>query len=475
MSTAAWFRCLLLAHRYLGITVGWLLVLWCLSGLVMTYVSYPQLPQLQRHAALAPLQLSGCCLLAADTFAAEERMAAVSVEMLAGHPVVQLQSELGIAAVLDLSTGQQLPAISAAQALQVAIDYLAAHGRKHSEPLAISELERDQWTVAASFDAHRPLYLIAANDNSGTQLYVSHQTGQLVQVTARSQRFWNWLGAVPHWLYFTALRQHVAVWAQVVIWSSVAGVFLAAFGLYLGVHQLRIPYRGLNYWHHVPGLVFGVLVLSWVFSGLLSMNPWGWLESQQQDTNAQRLSGERPTWQTVQTSLQALSGAQLPGDAVRIDSSVLNGQLHYLVTTRSGARRRMDVRWMAAPLSDAELQSIRHLLSEHATLASLDREDNYYYSLGTDRVALPVLRVLHNDTAATRSYLDPVSGELLLTVDHSGRWYRWLHYALHRMDFAALWRQRPFHDLWMWLSLGGATAVCVTGTWLGIRRLRGRP
>jgi hypothetical protein len=304
-----------------------------------------------------------------------------------------------------------------------------------------------------------------------------------VQVTTRPQRFWNWLGAVPHWLYFTTLRQHVAVWAQVVIWSSVAGAFLAAFGLYLGVHQLsrgsdrgiHSPYRGLNYWHHVPGLVFGVLVLSWVFSGLLSMNPWGWLESQQQDTNAQRLSGEHPTWQAVQTSLQALSGAQLPGDAVRIDSSVLNGQLHYLITTRKGARSRLDAHWMATPLSDAELQSIRHSLGDHATLASLDREDTYYYSLGDDRAALPVLRVLHNDTVATRSYLDPLSGELLLTVDRNARWYRWLHSGLHRMDFAALWRNRPFWDLWMWLSLGGATVVCATGTWLGIRRLRGRP
>jgi hypothetical protein len=473
LSTAAWFRCLLLTHRYLGIAVGWLLVLWCLSGLVMIYVSYPYLPQPQRYAALAPLQLSRCCPLTADTFAADERMAAISVEMLAGHPVLQLQPEVGATAVLDLSSDQRTPAISAALALQVADAYLAAHGRQTAQPPTLSIVAHDQWTVAASFDPHRPLYLVAANDSAGTQLYVSHQTGQLVQVTTRSQRFWNWLGAVPHWLYFTALRQHVAIWAQVVIWSSVAGAFLAAFGLYLGVHQLRAPYRGLNYWHHVPGLVFGVLVLSWVFSGLLSMNPWGWLESQQQDTIAHRLSGEHPTWQTVQSSLQALSVATLPGDAVRIDSSTLNGQLHFLVTTRSGARSRLDARWMAAPLAEVELQSIRHALGEQATLASLEREDNYYYSLGDDRAALPVLRVMHNDTGATRSYLDPMSGELLLTVDRNVRWYRWLHSALHRMDFAALWRNRPFRDLWLWLALGGASVVCVTGTWLGLRRLRG--
>ncbi|MFN2964375.1 hypothetical protein, partial [Escherichia coli] len=27
-------------------------------------------------------------------------------------------------------------------------------------------------------------------------------------------------------------------------------------------------------WHHLAGLLFGALVLSWIFSGLMSMNPW---------------------------------------------------------------------------------------------------------------------------------------------------------------------------------------------------------
>ncbi|MGC3736965.1 PepSY domain-containing protein, partial [Pseudomonas aeruginosa] len=27
-------------------------------------------------------------------------------------------------------------------------------------------------------------------------------------------------------------------------------------------------------WHHLAGLLFGAVVLSWIFSGLMSMNPW---------------------------------------------------------------------------------------------------------------------------------------------------------------------------------------------------------
>jgi hypothetical protein len=79
------------------------------------------------------------------------------------------------------------------------------------------------------------------------------------------RRFWNWLGTVPHWLYFTKLRQNAALWSNVVIYTSLVGCFLTVFGLFLGVWPLRrradsrwhSPYRGWKYWHPVPGLVFG--------------------------------------------------------------------------------------------------------------------------------------------------------------------------------------------------------------------------
>ena len=29
-------------------------------------------------------------------------------------------------------------------------------------------------------------------------------------------------------------------------------------------------------WHHYAGLIFGVVTTTWIFSGLLSMDPWDW-------------------------------------------------------------------------------------------------------------------------------------------------------------------------------------------------------
>ena len=46
-------RWLILLHRYLGIGIGWMIALWCLSGLVMIYVPYPEL-RFSEHVAALP-------------------------------------------------------------------------------------------------------------------------------------------------------------------------------------------------------------------------------------------------------------------------------------------------------------------------------------------------------------------------------------------------------------------------------------
>jgi hypothetical protein len=119
-------------------------------------------------------------------------------------------------------------------------------------------------------------------------------------------RFWNWFGAIPHWLYFKDLRTDRWLWIQTVVWTSIIGSFLTLFGLYLGIAQWRggkngrlSPYRRTFYWHHVTGLMFGVVALAFVASGLISMNPWGFLDSRGVAGERSRLEGSAPNWAAV--------------------------------------------------------------------------------------------------------------------------------------------------------------------------------
>jgi hypothetical protein len=468
-------RFILLLHRYLGIAVGTLMAMWCLSGVVMLYVSYPALGESERLARLPPIVWRGCCKIA-DTLRAERTLAGFRIEMLGGRPVLFSGEDIR---PVDLSTGDRVTAISAEQAADVAQRFGAPDSPAAAHLLGL--VDRDQWTVSGEFDAERPLYHFALADAAGTELYVSSRSGRAVQRSTARERFWNWLGAVPHWLYFTELRRHPKIWGQVVIVTSLLGCFLVGLGLYLGVRQLAArppgrwsPYVGFNLWHHTAGLVFGIFTLTWVLSGLLSMNPWGWLQGRGAQTESAAIAGA-PQFSSAELAVALQRLAQAQPVAVSLRAAPLNHSIYFIAAGASGNRQRLDQRGLPAPLGAAELQFLANALAGAGTTRTpqlLRQEDAYYFSHHREHARLPVYRLIL--ASGTRYYLDCVSGMLIAKLDAESRDYRWLHEGLHRLDFAAWIRARPQWDVIMLLLMSGVTVVCVTGTYLGYRRLSAR-
>jgi hypothetical protein len=497
-------RWLALIHRYLGIAIGILMAAWCLSGIVMMYVSYPGLTR--RVHFLHPLDLRGCCGSLERSLPDDQPVRSFQLEMLAGRPVLRVRA--APPSVIDLRSGSEIATVSPQQAQAVAADFVAvsaadvtpvstagvasasaadiaaagtgvdvAAGIGKREHLRLQQtLDYDQWTLEGIPRDEPPLYRFAANDAAGTEAYVSLRSGRLVQTTTARQRFWNWLGAVPHWLYFARLRRNGPLWTRVVVWTSLAGCLLTATGLYLGVQRfLRrpqgrrwSPYRGLLLWHHVPGFIAGVFALTWVASGLISMNPWGFLESTVQPRESTLVTGRE-----VKQAIAALSHLPLPTDWVSVDSAPLNGHLYLIATTAAGLRTRWDSQGSPSPLRAPEVEQwVRTLTGSEVAPELLSHEDAYYFSHHRNIVVLPAYRAIAPDAEHTRYYIDAVSGSLLSVVDGNTRWYRWLHEGLHRMDFAASLRSRPLWDVVMWVLLCAVTTICCTGAILGIRRLR---
>jgi PepSY-associated TM region len=475
---AAWYigimaRLILLTHRYLGIAVGALMVMWCLSGVVMMYVSYPALGESVRLEHLQPLAWHDCCKIA-DALRADFSFKRIGIEMLGGRPVLFSGEE---SRPVDLSTGSWLEGISADQAAEVAQSYAASDSP--AAPHLLGLIDRDQWTVSGEFNSARPLYHFRLADEARTELYVSSRSGRAVQMTTARERFWNWLGAVPHWLYFTELRHQPKIWSQVVIYTSLLGCFLAGVGLYLGIRQFAArpagrwsPYVGFNLWHHIAGLAFGVFALSWVLSGLLSMNPWGWLQGAGAQAESAAIEGAPRSSADLAAVLQNLANAH-PA-AVSLQAAPLNDQLYFIASAAGGERRRLNERGEPARLSGAELKFLSNALGGAGPPSApqlLTQEDSYYFSHHREPAALPVYRLVL--ASGSRYYLDSVSGMLLAKLDAGSRAYRWLHEGLHRLDFAAWMRTRPLWDLLMLLLMSGVTVLCVTGAYLGYRRLTG--
>jgi uncharacterized iron-regulated membrane protein len=453
-------RWLFLTHRYLGIAVGLVMVMWCLTGIVMMYVRYPSMSETHRQAALQPIDWRGCCTVGG---AVDARLPVrlMQVEMLAGHPVMRIAQGDAPARLIDLTDGTPIGKITPETALSVATTF--------GEPVAVSRIDHDQWTVSGEFRHDRPLYRFDLGDADRTRLYVSGSTGKAVQIVTGSQRFWNWLGAVPHWLYFTRLRADVAPWSQVVIWTSLLGSFLTGTGLYLGIRQLGrapdgrwSPYRGFLFWHHLLGLVFGLFVLTWVVSGLISMNPWGFLDSEGAGTS--RLQGNPPIGADIVSAVSALAHTA-PAGTVSIPLAPFDSVPAFIATARDGTRRRLDGSGRETrPPDMARAAAI--LGGGPAEL--LNSGDSYYFASRSEAARLPAQRIV---AGGVRYYLDPLSGAVVMVADSDGRWYRWLHEGLHRLDFTPALRGDTFRTLVMLPLLLGVTLVCATGAWLGIRRL----
>jgi uncharacterized iron-regulated membrane protein len=479
MAAILW-RAMVILHRYLGIAIGLLMVMWFVSGIVMMYVPYSRI-QGAEHLDIQPLvPWQSCCnygALADDTPVTQAQV----VDHL-GTPALRLRMPGRPDVLFDLASGVRV-LIDADMARKVGLQ--AAKG-VIGGPASIVDYEQvpyDQFTLGQA-PRDRPFHRFTFDDPGRTAIYVSGTTGRVVTWTTASHRFWNWLGTIPHFLYFRPLRVQQQLWSQTVIWTSLLGTFLTVVGLILGVAQFGrrkrgkiSPYRGWFYWHHVTGLVFGVLTLTWVFSGLVSMNPWGFLESGR-GPEASLAQGPSPRWKEIKASLEALRTQFASGGVVSLASAPLGGRLYWMATFLDGSSRRLDVSGLAAPVTEFELAETAQRLAGKSAIAEqrlVNEADPYYYPLQRRRfgeIALPYYRVILNDDEQTRFYLDAKSGALVHATDSAGRWRRWLFSGLHRLDFAEWMRERPFRDVLMWLTLLGGLGLSTTGVWLAVRRVR---
>src|SRR5215467_2323815 len=103
---------LLWLHRYLGVAVGLVMTLWCLSGFVMLYRGYPEVTPAQRLAGLETLALTPGSSPDLGGGAIE----GFRIEMLAGQPVLRVRRE-GEEHVSDLKTGAPLGPVTPSMAL----------------------------------------------------------------------------------------------------------------------------------------------------------------------------------------------------------------------------------------------------------------------------------------------------------------------------------------------------------------------
>lgn len=483
-------RWLLLVHRWLGIGICLLFAMWFGSGLVMMYVGYPKLTEAERLQHLPPLDAGAPMLAPASALAAAGVAGPLDALRLAnasaGRPVYFATPKDGGAIAIDAVSGRRLPAVDAAHATASA----AAYAGPGVEVRYLDAVDEDAFTHSRALDAHRPLHRVQLLDAPRTLLWISSRSGEVVRDATRSEQLWNYAGAWVHWLYPFRGNAFQPYWADIVNWLAIAGVVLALSGTAAGILRWRFkrPYRSgartpypgaLMRWHHVTGLLFALVTITWIFSGLMSMNPWKVFDTGAPKLNLEALQGGALVLGEDDAAPQALLAAAQGGVRELRWTRVL-GENKVLAQPASGAPLVLGSRdALPAALDETALQQAasRLVAAPVARIALLRDYDLYYYQRdahtmtgGADK-PLPILRIVFDDPHATWVHLDPYTGAVLGRLDSGKRASRWLFAMLHSWDWLPLLERRPLWDLVLIVFSLGGVLLSVTGVVIGWRRL----
>ncbi len=469
---------MVLLHRWLGIAFCLPFAMWFATGIVMHFVPFPSLAEAERFAGLGHLDRSAPRISVAAAVAASAIADATRVRLIQrGDTPVYVVSGPSRSRAVRASDGQDASVTSADVALAIVRTHARQRGLDAARAAIVGLSDYDQWSVPNGFDRHRPLFRAALGDAAGTEVYASSRTGEVVLDTTRSKRGWNWAGSVLHWIYPTLLRSNWALWDQAVWTISLLALIAALLGAVLGIGRVRArggrissPYRGWHALHHLMGLATMVFVLSWIFSGWLSMDH-GRLFSRGQLMPAEAaVINAAPDWTDAASfDLQPMSPS-----AREVEWFAFNGDVYRrdrIAVDRQGLIRAGDAARDGAVgfLNAREIEALMRRLDLNCSTPSI-LPDNDDYSVRSKTPGAPVYR--SRCRGDIWFDIDSADAGVLQRLDPSRRVYRWLYSALHTLDFPVLLARPQLRDVVIVVLCALGLVFSITGIAIGWRRLR---
>jgi hypothetical protein len=326
-------RSLIFVHRWVGIVLCFVFLLWFPSGIGMMYWSYPSVTagdRLDRSPTLDPTKVVLSPEEAAEKLGLQASPSQIRLNSFDGRPAYRIGGGgrgRGAARIIYADTGEEQKEVSSEMLDRIASSWT---GKPMSEATKESPTEVDQWTVGGAFpradeDGRRPPFFKYSWPD-GQQVYLNGATGEVVQYTTVAKRVAAHVSAIPHWVYYTPLRKRQPIWLRFMIWSSLIGTIGAILGIVVAAwmysprkrYRLEgqptgIPYRGQKRWHWIFGIVFGVATVTWTFSGLMTLGPFPIVQrltgtGPREEPQAQQQS--QPNEQSGQTGEEQQAAAQ---------------------------------------------------------------------------------------------------------------------------------------------------------------------
>lgn len=474
-------------HRWFGSILAPLVAIWFASGAVMLFTGYPSYTEQERLAQAQPLAAP----LAVSLPAALRRWfdeggaatgARARLSMLEGQPTWTWTSARGQRMAVRAVDQRVVTPLGAARARA-----LAEHAFGRSSLDASRLTQPDQWTLSGVPKPLFPLVHVTLADAAGTEVYVSIHSGEIVQASVSRERFWAWLGAIPHWIYPASLRRERELWRDTVLCLSGLTGLLTLSGSIAGLHVLsatrkrraagQAPRSRNTYlrWHQRIGLTFGALASTWVLSGALSLGPFQWSGAGPSDHALLALHGKGTMSPSASQLTAALSNCQRAFAVRELELTTFAGGVY---ATCLGDKTSLIIdltRTAATATGQAPLSVLRaaarRLTADVFALSQHSEPDDYYYpSHGSTDFVTPYVRLDLSDPDATSYYLDPARLRVLEHTTRLKRLERWLYHGLHSWDFAALYAQPLLWRSFMVVAMALGLGLVILGAALPVSR-----
>ncbi|MBR8763439.1 PepSY domain-containing protein [Porphyromonas levii] len=463
-------------HRFLGTLLSAFVLMWFLSGMVMLYQHYPRVGDKELpHMTSLPAEITDSITRLPG------QVSSLTLAVSNGHPSFRIWSEEGDPLLLDAKT---LVEIDGHTTLEEAREKAKVWYPEIKSERVLDHLET--FVPLPHFRKDLPIYRFDLADEAGTILHYSSQSGALLQSTTRMERFWAYLGPIPHYLYIWQLRQHRNTWIHAIEWIAGIGALMCLLGIIIGCamylkvwrkrHKFASPYTKSKClkWHHIAGFFFGFFAFTFLLSGALSF-------------------GNLPEGLKRKEANPDLIGALYTQPDVVVDS-LLKSDLDLLLTTfpegikqievsRFGTKNIYDVAFsderkplmieggQALPLHITE-EEVMEYVSSHTdspfTLEVIDKYDANYSRRGKQQ-NLPAYKVTLQDEDQHLVYINPKTAGIRVS-NLSTRGERWIFPKLHNFKMGGILSNNDtVRKALIWILLLGGTVLSGTGVWLGVR------
>lgn len=475
-------------HRWLGVILAPFMVMWFISGFFMIFSGFPRVQEQSRFSLLDNLtpedSLSHLNQLGswyAEAIETTGDLSRIEIEKNQGKLLLTLSGNKG-EVIIDGSTKREVENIAPTLKSIEEMTY-----RITGQPIQKIDTLRNlnQWIPFDSRRADLPIIKVSTSDPLKTKLYFSGQTGKLLQQTNKNNRLLAYFGAIPHWLYFWQIRQNVDLWTNIFKVLGVLACTMIISGIVMGIYRASqsrrlkpkrwSPYKKrLHYWHHITGLIFGIVVLTWMFSGWMSLDTLPkWLTGPMPAKEYYALGKSSPFSESTTFDFDLILREK--PTVKRITCANYLGQNYYLIEDGEQKEYITISNGQMQPLriteEDVKTQLANNGIHEILEVKEITKYTSNYlpHPKSKRKPPLPAIKVkIQDGTSLYIAHEEP----RIQVMNRATIMNSWAYQKLHSLKFLWAYHHPTIWMIVMFVLLAGGTAVSITGFTLGCKRIK---